>query len=392
MTDDTGRLPSPTHTGQPSASDERRFGFFMIHNSVVDNFGLTPYEGWLYVIIARHVNQKTGVAFPSLTTLANEGRMSRMQVTRCLKSLQEKGLLEVTPQPITGKRARTTNHYRLLEPPASPVNVVTDSDYLVTTSDHLVTDSDYLVTGSDQGSHSQLLGVVTDSDPNNTNKNKTNEQDEAAATHAGAGAHEAKRQAAAAAAAEPPEGETSPEKPAPGESPQDPADNVHAEVAKLLADAKRLALEKEERERAARAAEPPPPPAPDPFALYEQNIGLMTPLIADELRALEREYPAGWLADAIREAALSSGKSVRYVRSILERWSKDGRAGARPQRRGANNYATPERDTERQLTPDEIRRRKWGDDESKWPPFAQRRPAAPAAGRGGKPHPGTGGG
>lgn len=133
MTDDTGRLPLPTHTGQPSASDERRFGFFMIHNSVVDNFGLTPYEGWLYVIIARHVNQKTGVAFPSLTTLSNEGRMSRMQVTRCLKSLQEKGLLEVTPQPITGKRfstlcgpmgSGTKYYYRLIQVIFAPLDAL----------------------------------------------------------------------------------------------------------------------------------------------------------------------------------------------------------------------------------------------------------------------------
>ncbi len=385
MTDDTGSLPPPMHTGQPSASDERRFGFFMIHNSVVDNFGLTPYEGWLYVIIARHVNQKTGVAFPSLTTLANESRMSRMQVTRCLKSLQEKGLLEVMPRPVTGKRARTTNHYRLLEPPASQAEVVTDSDQLVTGSDQLVTGSDQLVTDSDQGSHSQLLGVVTGSDPNNTNKNKTNEQDEAADARAGAHAREAERPAAAAAAADSTDGQSA-EKPKKSAAESDP---FIASILEFERKARKLA---EEQARAAQAAAPPPLPAPDPFALYEQNIGLMTPLIADELRALEREYPAGWLADAIREAALSSGKSARYVRSILERWSKEGRAGARPPRRGVN-HATSERSAERQLTPDEVRRQMWGDDESKWPPGPQHRPADPAsAGQSGKPHPDAGSG
>jgi len=163
-----------------TATDERRLGFFMIHNAVVDNFGLTPYEGWLYAIIARHVNQKTGVAFPSLTTLAAEGNMSRMQVTRCLKALEDKKLLKITRRP-TKTGGRAVNHYRLLEPPTVEAKVVTDSDQDGENKANLVTDSD-------QGSNSQLLGVVTDSYPNNTNMNKTNEQDSAPVPKNGTGA------------------------------------------------------------------------------------------------------------------------------------------------------------------------------------------------------------
>lgn len=161
-----------------TATDERRLGFFMIHNTIVDNFGLTPYEGWLYAIIARHVNQKTGVAFPSLTTLASEGNMSRMQVTRCLKSLEGKKLLRITHRP-TKAGGRAVNHYRLLEPPTVEAEVVTASDQDGENKANLVTDSD-------QGSNSQLLGVVTDSYPNNTNLNKTKEQDSATAPKNGA--------------------------------------------------------------------------------------------------------------------------------------------------------------------------------------------------------------
>src|SRR6185503_1868689 len=41
---------------------------------------------------------------------------------------------------------------------------------------------------------------------------------------------------------------------------------------------------------------------PNVFTLYEQNIGPLTPLIADELRDVESEYPPEWIEEAIREA------------------------------------------------------------------------------------------
>ena len=33
----------------------------------------------------------------------------------------------------------------------------------------------------------------------------------------------------------------------------------------------------------------------DIFTLYEQNIGMLTPLIADELREAEKHYPESWI-------------------------------------------------------------------------------------------------
>ncbi len=64
---------------------------------------------------------------------------------------------------------------------------------------------------------------------------------------------------------------------------------------------------------------------PNIFALYEANIGLLTPLIADELREAEREYPAGWIEDAFREAVSLNKRSWRYIHAILERWRVEGR-------------------------------------------------------------------
>jgi DNA replication protein len=83
-------------------------------------------------------------------------------------------------------------------------------------------------------------------------------------------------------------------------------------------------------------AGPPAPPAatalqadqPTIFSLYEQNVGLLTPLIADALRAAEERYPAGWVRDAIREAAERNRRSWRYIQRILERWETEGRGDA----------------------------------------------------------------
>ncbi len=68
---------------------------------------------------------------------------------------------------------------------------------------------------------------------------------------------------------------------------------------------------------------------PTIFVLYEQNIGLLTPMIADELRDAERHFPAEWIADAFRQAVLHNKRSWKYVLAILERWRTEGRGGAR---------------------------------------------------------------
>ncbi len=67
---------------------------------------------------------------------------------------------------------------------------------------------------------------------------------------------------------------------------------------------------------------------PTVFVLYEQNIGMLTPMIADELRDAERHYPVEWIADAFREAVKANKRSWRYVLRILERWRVEGRGGS----------------------------------------------------------------
>lgn len=64
---------------------------------------------------------------------------------------------------------------------------------------------------------------------------------------------------------------------------------------------------------------------PDIFTLYEQNIGMLTPMIAEELREAERLYPVTWVRDAIKEAVSLNKRNWRYVAAILERWSAEGK-------------------------------------------------------------------
>jgi DNA replication protein len=67
------------------------------------------------------------------------------------------------------------------------------------------------------------------------------------------------------------------------------------------------------------------PDRPNIFDLYEQNIGLLTPLIVDELREAERLYPGEWIEEAFRQAVSYNRRSWKYVQRILERWAVEGK-------------------------------------------------------------------
>lgn len=64
---------------------------------------------------------------------------------------------------------------------------------------------------------------------------------------------------------------------------------------------------------------------PNVFVLYEQNIGALTPIIADELRDAEQTFPPRWIEEAIELAVKNNVRKWRYVLSILERWKQEGK-------------------------------------------------------------------
>ncbi len=67
---------------------------------------------------------------------------------------------------------------------------------------------------------------------------------------------------------------------------------------------------------------------PNIFALYEENIGPLTPMIADMLRDAEKTYRQEWLAEAITLAVRNNVRRWNYIEAILRSWQERGRDGA----------------------------------------------------------------
>ena len=64
---------------------------------------------------------------------------------------------------------------------------------------------------------------------------------------------------------------------------------------------------------------------PNVYAVYEDNIGMLNPMIAEELKDAEERYPQDWIEEAFREAVKSNKRSWRYVAAVLDRWEREGR-------------------------------------------------------------------
>lgn len=64
---------------------------------------------------------------------------------------------------------------------------------------------------------------------------------------------------------------------------------------------------------------------PNVFTLYEQYIGMLTPLVAEQVQEAAQTYPAEWLGEAFGIAAQQDKRSWRYVEAILQRWAREGK-------------------------------------------------------------------
>ncbi len=70
---------------------------------------------------------------------------------------------------------------------------------------------------------------------------------------------------------------------------------------------------------------------PNIFKLYEENIGALTPLIADMLREAEKEYPDVWFKEAFEIAVAKNARHWRFVEAVLKRWKDKGKDGKKDQ-------------------------------------------------------------
>ena len=61
------------------------------------------------------------------------------------------------------------------------------------------------------------------------------------------------------------------------------------------------------------------------FRVYEENIGVISPLIAESITAALQEYPESDVVDAMRVAVEANARSWKYVLTVLKRWAVEGR-------------------------------------------------------------------
>ena len=74
----------------------------------------------------------------------------------------------------------------------------------------------------------------------------------------------------------------------------------------------------------------------EPFRIYHQNFGLLTPVLADQLRSLIEDFPLPWVCEAMEIAVARNKKALAYVKAILNRWEQEARESG-----NANGFPRP---------------------------------------------------
>ena len=90
------------------------------------------------------------------------------------------------------------------------------------------------------------------------------------------------------------------------------------------------------------ADEPParPKERPNIYALYEDTIGTLSPIVAERLKEAEDRYPPNWIREVFEIAALENKRSWQYISAILARWGSEGKGGWKG---GSNDDGKPGR-------------------------------------------------
>ena len=84
---------------------------------------------------------------------------------------------------------------------------------------------------------------------------------------------------------------------------------------------------------------------PNVFRLYEENIGPLTPMIADTLKDAEETYETDWIVNALELAVKNNKRNWKYVEAILKRWKEEGTHGQKDQQnavKGSERYTNSE--------------------------------------------------
>ena len=62
--------------------------------------------------------------------------------------------------------------------------------------------------------------------------------------------------------------------------------------------------------------------------VYENEIGLLSRFVGEQLKDLLAEYPKDWVIDAVRVAVSANKRNLNYMRGCLRNWKAEGRNGA----------------------------------------------------------------
>jgi DNA replication protein len=71
---------------------------------------------------------------------------------------------------------------------------------------------------------------------------------------------------------------------------------------------------------------------PNVFKLYEENIGPLTPMIAETLEDASNNFPINWINEAIQIAVENNVRRWKYIQAILNRWQEEGKDARRDQK------------------------------------------------------------
>ncbi|MDX1523604.1 MAG: DnaD domain protein [Anaerolineae bacterium] len=85
-----------------------------------------------------------------------------------------------------------------------------------------------------------------------------------------------------------------------------------------------------------------PSQRPNIFEQYEANIGLISPILADELKDAESTYPPEWIEDAFKIAVENNVRKWSYIRAVLEKFATVGRDGEQTKQESKKSWYTDE--------------------------------------------------
>lgn len=90
---------------------------------------------------------------------------------------------------------------------------------------------------------------------------------------------------------------------------------------------------------------------------YEENIGALTPMIAEKLHDLIDEHTPKWVIAAIREAVNQGVRNINYIAAILARWKVQGYGTPYPRKNGNGHKKSKPQPQPPEETPEQFAER-----------------------------------